>query len=254
MFQDEALRQLITTALANNFDLRIAGARDSAGGGAARHHAAPISCPTVTGQVSGQGQRGAIFGGERADDRHRAGQRRRCRGSSTSGASTGGPLKRRAPISRAREWGRRAIVTSLVSEVASQYFDAARARPRARDRARARSPSREESLRLTEVRERGGATSLVDVRQAEQLVLRRAAQIVDVQRPHRAAGERAERRCSGAQSRPDRPRPGAGRAAARRRTCRPGLPSALLERRPDMQQAEQRLVAANAGSASPRRS
>ena len=47
---------------------------------------------------------------------------------------------------------------------------------------RARSSRAQESLRLTQVRESGGATSLVDVRQAEQLGLRRDGAIVDLQR------------------------------------------------------------------------
>ena len=69
----------------------------------------------------------------------------------------------------ASEWGRRAIVTSLISQVASSYF-ALRALdlelddrdPHAGDAAGIAAPD--------QVREAGGATSLVDVRQAEQLV------------------------------------------------------------------------------------
>ena len=94
------------------------------------------------------------------------------------------------------------------------------------------------------MRERGGVTALVDVRQAEQLVYSANAQIVDVQR----AIEQQENFISVLLGR----NPGAiprGRAI----TDQPhapevpaGLPSALLDRRPDIQQAEQLIVAANA--------
>src|SRR5262249_2720687 len=81
----------------------------------------------------------------------------------------------------ATEWGRRPVMTSLVAQGANAYFGL-RAFDLELDISTRTLASRQESLRLTQVREQGGATSLVDVRQAEQLVYGASAQIVDLQR------------------------------------------------------------------------
>ena len=91
--------------------------------------------------------------------------------------------------------------------------------------------SRQESLQLTQVRESGGVTSLVDVRQAEQLVFGAGAAIADLERRIAQqenfisvllgnfpspidARPRADRPAASAR-RPGRPAVGAARAAAR---------------------------------------
>jgi multidrug efflux system outer membrane protein len=79
----------------------------------------------------------------------------------------------------ATEWGRRAIVTSMISEVASAYFSL-RELDLELEIAKRTLESREESLRLTQVREQGGAPSLLDVRQAEQLVFEASGAIADL--------------------------------------------------------------------------
>src|SRR6202008_2363858 len=81
----------------------------------------------------------------------------------------------------ATEWGRRAVVTSLVAEVAEAYFSL-RAIDLNLDISRQTLTSRQESLRLTQVRAAGGAASELDVRQAEQLVFGASATIVDLER------------------------------------------------------------------------
>ncbi len=141
------------------------------------------------------------------------------------------------------EWGKRAIVTSLVSEVASQYFVLRALDLEAENLARTLA-AREESLRLTQVREQGGVAPLLDVRQAEQLVLGARTQITDVQR--RTA--QVEHALSLLLGRPPGPitRGLALTAQPRAPEVPAGLPSALLERRPDVRQAEQRLAAATA--------
>lgn len=94
------------------------------------------------------------------------------------------------------------------------------------------------------MRERGGATSLVDVRQAEQLVYTATGEIATLER------EITQQENFISVLLGNNPSPIArGRAL----TDQPhptdvpaGLPSSLLERRPDIQRAEQQLVAANA--------
>ena len=242
VFPDEVLRQLITEALANNLDARMAATRVLQATALLGITKAD-QLPTVTGQVSGQGQRGAVFGGTRVPT------------IGIAQASVGlsweldfwGKYRRATEAAQAdlarTEWGQRAIVTSLVSEVASQYF-LLRALDLQLEIATRTLASREESLRLTTVRERGGATPLVDVRQAEQLVLGAQAQIADV-RGRAAQVEhalsvllaRAPGPIARGQALVEQPRPPALPA---------GIPATLLERRPDLQQAEQQLVAANA--------
>jgi len=134
-------------------------------------------------------------------------------------------------------------MTSLVSQVATVYFEL-RALDQQLDIARRTLESRRESLRLTQVREKGGAGSLVDVHQAEQLVYGADAQIVNLTR----LVEQQENALSILLGRDPGPvERGLDLSSQPRVTEIPtGLPSALLERRPDIQVAEQQLVAANA--------
>ena len=143
----------------------------------------------------------------------------------------------------ATEWGRRAVLTTIVSQVADGYF-ALRALDLQLDISRRTLASRQQSLQLTQVRERGGATSLVDVREAEQLVFGAGAAIADLER-RIAQQENFISILLGNFPSPitrgleliDQPHPPVVPA---------GLPSDLLGRRPDILAAEQQIVAANA--------
>ena len=81
----------------------------------------------------------------------------------------------------ATQWGRRAVLTTVVSQVAEAYFEL-RALDLQLDISRRTLTSRHESLQLTQVRESGGVTSLVDVREAEQLVFGAGAAIAVIER------------------------------------------------------------------------
>jgi multidrug efflux system outer membrane protein len=143
----------------------------------------------------------------------------------------------------ASAWGRRAVATSLVSQVASAYFEM-RAFDLQLDIATRTLASRRESLRLTEAAASGGATSLVDVRHAEQLVFNAAATISDLRR--QIAQQENYISVLLGRNPSDIPRGASLEQQAHVPEVPVGLPSALLERRPDIRQAEQLLVAANA--------
>jgi multidrug efflux system outer membrane protein len=242
VFDDEALQRLITTALAENFDLQIAASRILQARAVLGITRAD-QFPTIDGQASGQASRNSITNGDKATTV----------GIGQLGASLSwevdfwGKFRRATEAARAEilasEWGRRAIVTSLISQVASEYF-VLRSLDWELDISRRTLTSREESLRLTQVREQGGATSLVDVRQAEQLVFTARGQIVDLQRRI----EQQENALSVLLGR--NPGPVERGRALTEQSHAPevpeGLPSTLLDRRPDIQQAEQDIVAANA--------
>src|SRR5882724_8102602 len=104
--------------------------------------------------------------------------------------------------------------------------------------------SRQDSLRITQMLANGGATSMLDVRQAEQLVFTAAETIPDVERRI----EQQENFISTLLGNNPSPitrgmklteQPHAPEVPA-------GLPSRLLERRPDIRQAEAQVIAANA--------
>lgn len=242
VFPDATLQQLITEALAGNLSARLAATRVLAAAAQLGITSAD-QLPTVTGQLNGTGQRGTIF----------AGQTVPLIGIAQANVGVSweidfwGRFRRATEAAReelaASEWGRRAIVTSLVSEVAAQYY-LLRALDLQLEVTTRTLAAREESLRLTEVRERGGVSPLVDVRQAEQLVLQARGQIVDLQR--RVA--QVEHALSLLLGRP----PGSiARGEALLAQPAPpdvpvGLPASLLDRRPDVQQSERRLAAATA--------
>ncbi|HSZ63007.1 MAG TPA: efflux transporter outer membrane subunit [Terriglobales bacterium] len=143
----------------------------------------------------------------------------------------------------ATEWGQRAVTSSLVSNVASAYFQLLEL-DLEMEISRRTLDSRKESLRLVEVRAKGGTTSLIDVRQSEQLVYGAAANIPDLERRI----EQQENLISVLLGKNPAP-VGRGKPLVENPilpVVPAGLPSSLLERRPDIQSAEQQLVAANA--------
>jgi outer membrane protein, multidrug efflux system len=143
----------------------------------------------------------------------------------------------------ATAWGQKAVISSLVSNVAAAYFQL-RELDSQMEISQRTLASRRESLRLVEIRAGGGVTSKIDVRQSEQLVYTAAAQIPDLERRI----EQQENFISILLG--QNPAPVVRGKPLEEQPVPPtvpaGLPSSLIERRPDIQSAEQQLVAANA--------
>src|SRR5882672_2929452 len=158
-----------------------------------------------------------------------------------------GKFRRATEAARANllgtEWAQRAVLISVVRNVASAYFQL-RELDLELEIGRRSLASRDESLKLTRVQEEGGVASLLEVRQAEQLVFTAAETITEAERRIEQQ-ENALSILLGQNPGPiprglalvDQPQPPDVPA---------GLPSSLLERRPDIRQAEQSLIAANA--------
>ena len=180
VFQDPALQQLIRTSLAENYDVRIAASRILQAQAALGITRAD-QFPTITAGASATSQRiPETIVGPAAN-------------TSASEASLSlfweldfwGKFRRATEAARANllatEWGQRAVITSLVSSVASAYYQL-RELDLEMEISRQTLASRQESLRLVKVRQQGGVTSMMDVRQSEQLVYFAAASIPDLER------------------------------------------------------------------------
>ena len=242
VFADEQLQALVKTATTENYDVRVAAARvlqAEAQLGITRAD----QYPSVDADVQAGGQRTPAAGTTEA----RTAAAVLLRGRAAWELDFWGRFRRETEAARARllstRWGQRAVMSSLVSRVADSYFTL-RALDLELDVSRRTLTSRKESLDLARIREQGGATSLVDVRQAEQLVYSAAATIVDFERLVEQQENLISVLVGGF--------PGAV-TRGRDLTSQPhapdvpaGLPSSLLERRPDIQGAEQDLIAANA--------
>jgi multidrug efflux system outer membrane protein len=143
----------------------------------------------------------------------------------------------------ASEWNRREVIRTLISDVATAYFNLLELDM---ELAISRNTlgTREESLHLLRIQLQGGVGTLLDVRQGEQLVYTAAETIPDDERQIQQLEDQISfllGRNPGPISRgnlitADRPPP----------EIPAGLTSALLERRPDVQAAEQILIANNA--------
>ncbi len=143
----------------------------------------------------------------------------------------------------AAEENRKAVMMTLVGEVAAEYFNLLELDAEL-EIARRTLATREDSLRLIKLREQRGLATQLDVRQGEQLVYTASETIPRI----RQAIEQAENRISlltGAS--PSHIRRGTALSAQEQPPAVPaGLPSALLERRPDIRAAGQTLAAADA--------
>ena len=245
VFEDDRLHELIETALRQNFDLRIAAARiieAQAQLGVTRAD----QSPTVDGHAGASRNRAARSVVPFALDPY---ERSDLQLTVTAAWELDfwGKYRRATEAARAAlvatEWGRRAVATDLVAQVAGAYFELQSLDVELGIATRALA-SRREALRLTEIAARGGATSLLDVRGAEQLVFTAAAAAADLERQIAQQEDHISVLLG--------LNPAAvGRGASLEKHVRlpvvpAGLPSALLDRRPDINEAEQRLIAATA--------
>lgn len=242
VFQDQELQNLIRTALKNNYDVRIAATRvfqARAQLGITRADQLPslgvggnitsIRNPTI----------GPIPSYELTN------------GQLTANAAWNldfwGKYRRATEAARANllanEWAQKAVMATLVADLASSYFQL-RQLDLELEISKRTLNSRQDSLDLTKTLEQHGINSLLDVRQSEQLVYTAAAEVPDLERQI-AQQENAISILLG-KNPDDVPR-------GLKLTDEPhspevpvGLPSALLERRPDVREAEANLIAANA--------
>jgi NodT family efflux transporter outer membrane factor (OMF) lipoprotein len=158
-----------------------------------------------------------------------------------------GRLRQQTRAARAEllssEEDRRTVATVVVSEVATSYFNLIELDMELEIAQRTLS-ARLESLRLITARQQGGLATMLDVRQAEQLVYEASQTIPDTER----LIEQTENQISLFLG--NNPGPitrGTSLVQQKELPAVPaGLPSSLLERRPDIRSAEQLLVAQNA--------
>ena len=158
-----------------------------------------------------------------------------------------GRLRRSTEAARASllnaEENRKAVVTTLVSDVATNYFSLLQLDYELEISQRTLD-TRRDSLRLVQERTGGGVATLLDLRQAEQLVSTAAETIPTLQQQI----EQTENQISLLVGK----NPGVvirGRKFIEQEMppeVPAGMPSSLLERRPDIRAAEQALIAANA--------
>ncbi len=250
VFKDEQLQALIRHALERNFDLRDAAARveqaraalgitrsdqyPSFGAGGAveinrvsREGATPIPPQLLSSQNRNFGTAALQLLSFEVD--------------------IWGKLRRATEAARANllsaDEYRKVVVTTLVSDVASAYLTL-RELDYELEISRRTLQTRQDSLELTRSREVHGVSTELDLRQAEQLVYTASETIPQIQRQI----EQTENQISLllGESPNTVPR---GKSLTEQQLppeVPPGLPSALLERRPDIRAAEQNLIAANA--------
>jgi len=243
VFQDPVLQQLIRTALQQNYDARIAATR-------------VLQAQAELG-ITRANQFPMLGAGAQAFSERNPKISSAFPSYQTNVAQVDlsviwnldfwGKYRRETEAARANllasEWGQRAVLTSVVSSVASSYFQL-RELDLALEISKSTLASRKDSLRLTNVLQKNGSASMLDVRQSEELVYTAAETIPDLERQI-AQQENALSILLGEN-------PGGiprGRALTEQPnppTPPAGLPSELLERRPDIREAEETLIAANA--------
>jgi outer membrane protein, multidrug efflux system len=250
LFHDEQLQALIRTALMQNYDLRDAVARVEA-------ERANLGITR-----SNQFPQFAANGGVELNRFSRDGStplpaillpsQNRNFGEASLGllsfeVDLWGKLRRATEAARANllsaEETREAVITTLVSDVATAYLQM-RELDYELEISRRTLETRQQSLDLTKSRQTGGVGTLLDLRQAEQLV-DTAAQTIPVieqgieqteNQIHLLLGEPPGTVARGATLTAQEIPP----------EVPAGLTSTLLERRPDIRAAEQDLIAANA--------
>ena len=248
VFKDPELQDLIKNAMISNYDLQAAVARidaERANLGLTRSQQFPQivgSADLTTVRTSSNGQfAGSGAGGQRSSF-----------GSVLLNLldfelDIWGRLRNQTKAARAQlrasEEDRKAVMTTVVGDVATNYFSLLELDDEL-DIAKRTLATREDSLKLIKLREQGGVATMLDVRQGEELVYQATQTIPDTER----AIEQTENQISLLLGRNPGPIPRGIPLTQQEElpSVPPGLPSELLERRPDIRSAEQNLVAQKA--------
>jgi multidrug efflux system outer membrane protein len=242
VFEDPELQSLIRTALKNNYDVRIAASR-------------VLEAQAQLGVTRADQYPSVGVGGAIADQRSPAigpiPSYEVSLGQVTASAAWNldfwGRYRRATEAARANllanEWARKQVMATLVANVATAYFQL-RQLDLQLEVSKRTLGSRGESLKLTQTLEQHGLSSLLDVRQSEQLVYTAAEEVPDFERQI-AQQENALSILLG-KNPGDIPRGLKLTEQPHSPEVPAGLPSTLLERRPDIHEAEQNLISANA--------
>ncbi|MGA8940378.1 MAG: efflux transporter outer membrane subunit, partial [Acidobacteriaceae bacterium] len=257
VFTDPVLQQLISEALKNNYDVKIAADRvleEQAQLGVTRSAEFPtlsagasydaLGLPSgLLNSLNNNSNNSSSSNGNSSSNFHSGG----LTASVAWNLDFWGYYRRQTEAAqaylRATEWARQTTYSTLIENVATSYYQL-----RTLDAELAITKdtlsARKQSLDLTRKLEQGGADSMADVRQAEELYYTAEAQIPDLERQIEQQ-ENNLRLLLGQDPGPvDRGQPIA--SAPHPADIPVGLPSDLLERRPDVRRAEELLVQANA--------
>jgi len=238
VFQDPQLQELIRTALKQNYDLQLATERINA----ARAQVA-ISRSRLFPQVQGNGD----FSGGKEHNFQTKSNFLLLTADAAFQLDFFGGLRRATEASRAEllatENARQTVILTLVSDVASAYFALLQLDLQLQI-THETVKTQQDSVKLTNLRVEHGVATRLDVLQAQQVLDSANAQIPDLERQI-AQEENAISILLGnyPQAVP------LGRPLVEQPLppeVPPGLPSSLIERRPDIREAEQVLVSANA--------
>jgi multidrug efflux system outer membrane protein len=244
IFKDENLREVIRAALTNNYDLRIAITRVEQSRAILMENRA-LFFPQLN--YSGTLARGknaangftAFEGGQTTDVFLLS-------GSASWELDLWGRIRRLNESARAQllasEEARRDVMITVISDVATAYFQLL-ALDRAMEIAQRTTNSFGESLRIFSERYQGGIVSKLETSAAEANLASAAATVPDLQRQIVLVENRINillGRNPGPVARKE------GLLQQETADVPPGLPSSLLERRPDIRESEQVLRAANA--------
>jgi multidrug efflux system outer membrane protein len=242
VFQDSQLQALIRTALQNNYDMRIAATRileAQAQVGIEKANEYPIAGASLAGN----------------DNRNARSKFLSAYDTSNTQLGLGfqwnidfwGKYRRATEAARdqllADDWAQKEVMDSLVASVASAYFTLRDLDLQLQISQRTLA-SNQDSLKLTKLLSDNGATSLLDVRQAEQLVYAASATIPGIEKEIQTQEDLIGTLLGGNSM--DITRGLELIAQPHLPEVPPGLPSSLLERRPDIRQSEAHLMAMNA--------
>jgi len=255
VFRDEALQQLVREALANNHDLRIAIARIEQAR-ALQTQARANFFPQLGYQAEatrlGGPQQLSVAGIQIPAGQTASGSRETANAFAVAGNASWeldlwGGIRRGNEAATAAllatEEARRGVVQSLVADVAQDYFQL-RDLDMELEIARRDRDAFSDLVGIFKKQKVGGIASDLEISRATALEAQIAASIPETERQI-ALTENALSFLLGRNPGPIRR--GAALTAQYSPPAIPaGLPSALLERRPDIRQAEQNLIAANA--------
>jgi len=238
VFQDPRLQELINTALKQNYDMQLATERINA-------ERAQLSI--TRSQLFPQAQGSGNFTGGKEQTFQSKSNFLALTADAAFQLDLFGKLRRETEAARAQllatEDAQRTVMLTLVSDVASDYFNLLQLDLElqiTRDTAK----TQEDSVKLTSFRLDHGVAIKLDVLQAQQVLDTAIAQIPDLERQIGQEEDAISILVGDYPHGVPRGNPLVEQALPPEVPA--GLPSALLERRPDIREAEQTLIAANA--------